>query len=442
MEMEEKMTERHCHPRLMRHDQIFQVEDILTNVLSRLPVKILMRFRCVCKRWRNLITDDPYFIQLHSLQYNSKQPLFLISSTLADSRERSPYSISLKSMDRETNLISRFEVKCANIYAKLVPTRFDLVCIQDDMIVHICNPSTHEFITLPEHHLPLWYSTVGFGYVQSTDEYKVVSLLNPDYDRVEDGFRVDAASFKTKCHVFTLGMERRGSSSCASSSSSWAWREVMDSPYLVNYSTPPAFVNGAIHWLVLYNFEMDVEVFDWDMVDPNYSIIAFDVEREEFRLVSHPEGCPDVKSLQYHKNFETIELQLVELGGLLCLSCAKDSKMDIWMLNDYYYESGNDHISGTWVKEYRIDVSGTWVKGYSIYLMNDDHCNYYAPRDIEDTEVLIESYMNGLEYYHLQSKRFKEFMRRSRQMPNLRFSFYLESLRSLKQFAQNWISSE
>ncbi|KAJ8549340.1 hypothetical protein K7X08_033047 [Anisodus acutangulus] len=43
---------------------IFQVE-ILCYILSRLPVKTLLRFRSVCKQWRKLISK-PDFIADHS----------------------------------------------------------------------------------------------------------------------------------------------------------------------------------------------------------------------------------------------------------------------------------------------------------------------------------------------------------------------------------------
>ncbi|XP_043714787.1 F-box protein At3g07870-like [Telopea speciosissima] len=397
------------------HVRLFELEDILINVLSKLPVKMLLRFRCVCKRWRYLISDDPYLSQLHySHQSKSKseQSLLFHSLTVPDPTVWDPY---LQSMDTKGNRISRFEFKFKQVIPTVLPTRFDMVCINDgNKAVHICNPATHEVLTLPE---PLRKAFVSFGYVHSTYEYKVVRLVPPDYGIGRNRFRVDeATSFRTKCQVFTLGMKRKVSttSSSSSSSSSWAWRDVMDSPYPVSYSSRPAFVNGAIHWLVNCGH----------MMDPNNTIIAFDVEREVFRLVPHPKGCPDPRSLKWG------DLQLVELKGLLCLSCAnhKLSKMDIWMFKDYHYESGNDRISGTWVKEYSIDLNvlPCSYRKKSIF-------DYYVPRDIvEDTKVLIETHMKGLGYYHLQNKSFEGLMHSS-EMPFQQFSFYLESLRSPKQ---------
>lgn len=44
-------------------------DEIIADVLSRLPVKSLMRFRCVCKSWRTLISN-PQFIKMHLNRVN------------------------------------------------------------------------------------------------------------------------------------------------------------------------------------------------------------------------------------------------------------------------------------------------------------------------------------------------------------------------------------
>ncbi|KAL0414846.1 UNVERIFIED_CONTAM: hypothetical protein Sradi_1686300 [Sesamum radiatum] len=46
--------------------------EVLSEVLSRLPVKSLLRFKCVSKFWVELI-NTPYFISLHLHNYSKQR---------------------------------------------------------------------------------------------------------------------------------------------------------------------------------------------------------------------------------------------------------------------------------------------------------------------------------------------------------------------------------
>ncbi|KAI3871218.1 hypothetical protein MKW98_015118 [Papaver atlanticum] len=59
---------------------VIDEENVVNNILSRLPLKSLMRFKCVAKRWCNLF-HDPYFIDLHlnhRLKSPPRQSLFVV----------------------------------------------------------------------------------------------------------------------------------------------------------------------------------------------------------------------------------------------------------------------------------------------------------------------------------------------------------------------------
>lgn len=45
--------------------------DLMLNILSRLPVESLRRFKCVCKAWRTLVVS-PTFINMHFVNYSCK----------------------------------------------------------------------------------------------------------------------------------------------------------------------------------------------------------------------------------------------------------------------------------------------------------------------------------------------------------------------------------
>ena len=55
-------------------------DDIITEILLRVPAKSLIRFRCVCKSWRALISD-PSFVQNHLRRVSpSHSNLLLVTS--------------------------------------------------------------------------------------------------------------------------------------------------------------------------------------------------------------------------------------------------------------------------------------------------------------------------------------------------------------------------
>ncbi|XP_039788644.1 putative F-box protein At1g47790 [Panicum virgatum] len=57
------------------------LDEIVLEILARLPVKSLLRFRSVCKAWRATISD-PFFIRKHlqcSVSKQEQDPSFLIS---------------------------------------------------------------------------------------------------------------------------------------------------------------------------------------------------------------------------------------------------------------------------------------------------------------------------------------------------------------------------
>lgn len=71
-------------------------DDIVCDILSRLPVKSLLRFKCVYKRWYSLIRD-PYFVDLHLIRSKAHQRLF-VAEPIYGERRNSPSSIDLSSL--------------------------------------------------------------------------------------------------------------------------------------------------------------------------------------------------------------------------------------------------------------------------------------------------------------------------------------------------------
>lgn len=62
--------------------------EIMDNIFSRLPVKLLLRFRCVSKLWCYII-DDPCLANMHRTQAGDEEPLVLLLLGFHDSTKMS-----------------------------------------------------------------------------------------------------------------------------------------------------------------------------------------------------------------------------------------------------------------------------------------------------------------------------------------------------------------
>ncbi|RZC94398.1 hypothetical protein C5167_026129 [Papaver somniferum] len=64
-------------PRVSSH--LLDDEGILLDILSRLPVRSLLRFKSVCKRWLSLIKHNRHFINLHLTRLQSRPNILCIT---------------------------------------------------------------------------------------------------------------------------------------------------------------------------------------------------------------------------------------------------------------------------------------------------------------------------------------------------------------------------
>ncbi|XP_062013861.1 F-box/kelch-repeat protein At3g06240-like [Rosa rugosa] len=274
-------------------------EDIVVKILCRLPVKTLIRFTCVSKRWRFIIISDPQFakshLQLALQQGNLSQrihPIFVCESPQFQSWEHSFKGSVIR--------LSFPSVECE----QLVRTTCNgLVLLGDSYItglvaLSICNPSTGFVRKIPSPRMPdymdengerqrLDFVISGFGYVSSTDDYKLVFVIPGD---------------STHFHVYIFSLR----------ANSW---KVIEAPHL---SSPDCghevgtLLNEAIHWI---NYRSGVS-------DPA-SMYAFDLAEEEFREMTLPVWFP--KDETY--------VRVLSSGGCLCMWLKADDGLSMRCLN-------------------------------------------------------------------------------------------------------------
>ncbi|KAL2937381.1 hypothetical protein RDABS01_020830 [Bienertia sinuspersici] len=275
---------------------IHHQEEILEDILSRLPAKSIGRFRCVSIPWRALLSQ-PHFIKNHLNRIKQfrfeEQSLFLVTY-----ESKCLFTTQLKNAHHMLDEMATFATKISfdnhqfdtEVLIRNVASYDGLALFEDkERLLLLVNPTTKEFKELPESPYALdpdasSYSMYGVGYDSVSDDYKVVTVF----------FYINVYSVKNG-----------------------TWKSAANSPYdhAVGHVTSGVFVDGCIHWLAC-------TTSDYSSV-----IVAFDLTEEKFRQVPPP-------SLVEGSNF--VFSRLLTLGGCLCMSDSnRDYKTDIWVMTDY-----------------------------------------------------------------------------------------------------------
>ncbi|KAI5648199.1 hypothetical protein M9H77_34204 [Catharanthus roseus] len=166
-------------------------EDIITGMLLRLPVKSLKRFQCVAKRWDSMISN-PAFAKAH-LKITSENRNFI----------RALCTCPLHSIEYGNSNLNLVQLDFP-----FLPPNTSHFCYMGfinglscwslhhiDKIV-LWNPSIKKFKVLPIDAPSL--SSFGFGYDESTDDYKIIILTNSAKNGVPR-MEVKIYSSKKKC---------------------------------------------------------------------------------------------------------------------------------------------------------------------------------------------------------------------------------------------------
>ena len=165
--------------------QPFLPEELILQILLRLPVRSLLQFRCVCKSWKTLISD-PQFAKSH-LQCSTEESI-MTHQRLVSFVETKPYKIlsySVKTLfENPSTPIEPDSFSMRHEY-RIIDSCNGLLCLYDESqrCVRLCNPSTRlksirsPTVVEPEPHGII--TNYGFGYDQVNDKYKfLVAILN------------------------------------------------------------------------------------------------------------------------------------------------------------------------------------------------------------------------------------------------------------------------
>ncbi|XP_050369364.1 F-box/kelch-repeat protein At3g06240-like [Argentina anserina] len=175
----------------------------------------------------------------------------------------------------------------------------------------------------------------GFGYVSSTDDYKLVLVFPDKYSDAAVGY-VDV-----DVNIFIFSM--RANSWSTRKASHWSF-----SNFGWRIEHCGVFLNEAIHWINSSNYDVDGGLIEVCCIN------AFDLVSEELRQMPIP-GFDQVDEENFHFVGKWMQM-VVHLGGCLCL-LSHSSQL--------YEES--DAI-GLWIKvfEFSEDFSTTFLYNISL----------------------------------------------------------------------------
>ncbi|XP_019162028.1 PREDICTED: putative F-box protein At4g38870 [Ipomoea nil] len=281
-------------------------KDIIVEILSKLPAKSLVRFRCVSKLFYALIADHGFGV-LHrnlSLTLPNRAGILIRPKPLSSGSSHSYYTINFSEENPQrpgmlqANRLGYLDAE-PFLEGCLHSSSDGLICLsRPNGDVVVCNVSTGQRISLPtiQFHSPYpSLSCAHLGFDSQSKRYKVLMSAC----MIDRGSR--PIRFEYKHWVLTVGVDK-------------SWREIN---YPCSYPFYPfddyacsnfcydtsVYIDGVIYF---YNWLTKVDY-------PSFHIVAFEVGSESYSLIPFPADLSS--SSQYYVVFSSASEEYHFLNG-------------------------------------------------------------------------------------------------------------------------------
>lgn len=293
--------------------------ELVNQILLRLSVKDLLRFKCVCKSWWSHISS-PYFITDH-VEFNKKNPNYILAKF--KDRISADYNISILNHETLEVLDTHHDFPhIPNIEAgdtEIVGSCNGVVCLRYyssiNMII-LWNPATRDTKLVP---ISQWFPArelfsscrIGFGFDAGNNDYKVVRI---------HGFCKKTDPFWIKIEIYSLKTD--------------SWRWVTSSDQYVNFYSNRNYlcsnenINGKYSWL---GFKLR------EGRPQEKTMITFDMNNES--LISTPLPTNGI-NITFGINY------LIVIDGSLAFI---DEECSIWVLGEY-------GVKESWTKLFTVPM--------------------------------------------------------------------------------------
>uniref|UniRef100_A0A7N0VL31 F-box domain-containing protein n=1 Tax=Kalanchoe fedtschenkoi TaxID=63787 RepID=A0A7N0VL31_KALFE len=340
-------------------------EDLIREVLLKLPVKSLLRFKQVSKTWLQMVTSKAFISDHYSVARNRQShPSFFVIRNPIYNKNRAVNVITQISMDAsgirtDKNIPLRFIGRCGERYTFPVffPMGFGLYCIFEllSQTVVLWNLGTRKSEVLPPSPFrdrinPEHDPSVCFAHVDDDFSYKVGLLSVRRY--LENNNSV----FVQRLQLYS------------SSSNSWKMILIPEGSVVGYCMADGVNLNGKYHIFSLdSNQEQDYNNGSEEEDDNNYiydyHIMTFDYASELFGRIE----VPDTPQMTRRCNLMDKSFLISNDGILLCLvipwineDVNHEKFLDMWVMHEY-------GVKESWSKEHTIGPisNDMHVLGYS-----------------------------------------------------------------------------
>ncbi|XP_076884632.1 F-box protein At1g30790-like [Bidens hawaiensis] len=379
-------------------------EDIITEILSRLPVKTLIKLRPVSK---------PYSPSFTRLQFThaiaSNRTALLLSAYDTSTRQRYLLSatsnggpVIVAAIPRACTIINRETTEMEHVHGLVLFSSGNGFVERN--FAYVINPATRKIFKLfggGSHPIKMRYG-VGhicyfFGYDESRNEHKVLTIR-----------MLDVASLKPfvpkRIEIMIFSML------------SLTWRNINVDGFEIGDDVIREWNIGTKHGVCV---DSVIHV----ILQSRNEILAFDLRTEKFSIIKFPNDAIRDATSYYKKGLNTIlsnQPFLMKINEFLALMCHNPAvgvdEMDIWILKDYekciWVWENVGFLKSWFVLDGPIPLNSFLRKdgvvnesGSSTRLINTDMY------DVESRNFKSVDFILGYEFLHPRSVRFDHVRR-------------------------------
>ncbi|PIN13420.1 hypothetical protein CDL12_13946 [Handroanthus impetiginosus] len=274
-------------------------EEIIIEILARVPVKSLLKFRCVSKSWHSLISSSQ-FIKTHlknatnKSNFSNHRVMVTICNPHFDLKHCSLRSLMFEPVTVASNI--DYPQKNPHKAVWIVGSCNGLICIAiDEKDIYLWNPTTRVSRKIPPAAVKMkqgFYYLWGFGYNEPDDDYNIVGI-----------FCVFGSGgvYESIVKIYSLRAN--------------SWKRIEDFKGGIPLDDSGKFASGKIHFSATPGIDLD----------SRWKIVSLDMKNEVYGIVEQPnygEG--------YFDSF------LGVLGGCICVLCNyQKTRADVWVMKEY-----------------------------------------------------------------------------------------------------------